>query len=226
MRVFNGNVDIEKKGIYAIENYILARRLMYMQVYLHKTVLSANKLLQHIFRRVRELMDEGIELPEASRSLSFFLKEKPSAKKGISSTVLKHYVNLDDNDVFQSIKYWQQVDDPILSDLCMRFQSRKLFRTTFLDKKPSKKFQESIKTKTQKLLKKRGLPSDEHTAQFYYKFDQSYSEAYKYENEGIWILEDKDKAIEFSKAADTKNIIALTQPVVKPYIVHLKELHI
>ena len=224
MRVHKGNIVIEKKGIYAIENYILARRLMYMQVYLHKTVLSADKLLQNIFRRVRELMAEGIDLPEASRSLSFFLKEKPSAKKGISPAVLKNYVNLDDNDVFQSIKYWQQVDDPILSDLCKRFQSRKLFRTTFLDKKPSKKLQQSLKDKTQKLLKKRGLPHDDHAVQFYYQFDQSFSEAYKYENEGIWILEDKDKAVEFSKAADTKNIIALTQPVVKPYAVHLKEI--
>ncbi|MDZ7714738.1 MAG: HD domain-containing protein [Balneolaceae bacterium] len=224
MRVLKGNIVIEKKGIYAIENYILARRLMYMQVYLHKTVLSADKLLQHIFKRVRELMDSNVDLPEASQSLSFFLRERPSAKKGISSQVLKHYLNLDDNDVYQSIKYWQQVDDPILSDLCKRFQSRKLFRTTFLDKKPTKKLKESLKTKTQQLLKKRGLPYDEHSAQFYYKFDQSYSEAYRYENEGIWILEDKDKAVEFSKAADTKNIIALTQPVVKPYAVHLKEI--
>lgn len=226
MRVHKGNVVIEKKGIYAIENYILARRLMYMQVYLHKTVLSADKLMRNIFRRVRLLIDEGVQLRQYSPSLAYFLTHQPSAKKEISKEVLEHYVQLDDNDVFQSIKYWQQADDAILADLCKRYQSRSLFRATFLGKKPTKKFKEEIKTKTRTLLKKRGLPDDELSASYYFDFDQSYSEAYKYENEGIWILEGKNKAVEFSKAADTKNIIALTQPVVKPYVVHLKELEI
>ena len=73
-------------------------------------------------------------------------------------------------------------------------------------------------------LKDKGLPYDSDTASYYFQFDQSYSEAYKYENESIWILEDGVKAIEFSKAADTKHIIALTKPVVKPYVVHLKKI--
>lgn len=226
MRVHKGNVVIEKKGIYAIENYILARRLMYMQVYLHKTVLSADKLMRNIFRRVRLLIDEGTELQQYSPSLAYFLTHQPSAKRDISKEVLDHYVQMDDNDVFQSIKYWQNSNDPILADLCRRFQSRSLFRTTFLEKKPSKKMKEEVRTKTQDLLKKRGLPHNEQSASYYFDFDRSYSEAYKYENEGIWILEDKNRAVEFSKAADTKNIIALTQPVVKPYLVHLKGLDI
>lgn len=226
MRVHKGNIVIEKKGIYAIENYILARRLMYMQVYLHKTVLSADKLLRNIFSRVRMLINSGHELYHASPALQFFLEEQPSAKKGISAEVLQKYLQLDDNDVFQSIKYWQYSSDPILADLCKRFQSRSLFRTTFLDKKPSKKLQNEVKSKTQKALKKKGLPHNDAAADYFYSFDESYSEAYRYENEGIWILEEKDKAVEFSKAADTKNIIALTEPVVKPYVVHLKEIDI
>lgn len=224
MRVHNGNIVIEKKGIYAIENYILARRLMYMQVYLHKTVLSADKLLRSIFRRVRELINAGHKLYHASPALQFFLEQQPSAKKDISSEVLQKYLQLDDNDVFQSIKYWQYATDPILADLCKRFQSRSLFRTTFLDKNPSKSFAKKVKSKTQKVLKDRGLPHDDQAANYFYSFDKSYSEAYKYENEGIWILEEKEKAVEFSKAADTKNIIALTEPVVKPYVVHLKSI--
>jgi len=140
--------------------------------------------------------------------------------------VLQKYLQLDDNDVFQSIKYWQHSDDPILANLCERFQARSLFRTTFLDKKPSKKFQKTVKGKTQKALKENGLPYDDNSANYYYCFDESYSEAYKYENEGIWILEEKDKAVEFSKAADTQNIIALTEPVVKPYVVHMKSIEI
>ena len=75
-----------------------------------------------------------------------------------------------------------------------------------------------------KYLKKSGFPHDDESIQFYYEANESYSEAYKYENESIWILEDGNNAIEFSKAADTKHIIALTKPVVKPYLVHLKEI--
>ena len=224
MRVHNGQMVIEKKGIYAIENYILARRLMYMQVYLHKTVLSADKLLLHIFDRVRLLIDQDQKLHHPSPILEFFLQSAHSAKKKISAEVLKHYVLLDDNDIFQSIKYWQHSNDPILADLCTRFQSRKLFRTTFLENKSTKKIKQRIKSQTKKILEKRGLPHDDDSASFYYAFDQSYSEAYQYEQEGIWILEAEDKAVEFSKAADTKNIIALTQPVVKPYVVHLKNI--
>jgi HD superfamily phosphohydrolase len=226
MRVHKGNVVIEKKGIYAIENYILARRLMYMQVYLHKTVLSADKLLRNIFFRVRELIAGGESVFHASPALRYFLEKQPSTKKGISEEVLEYYVQLDDNDIFQSIKYWQESDDPILADLCRRFQSRLLFRTTFLRKEPSQKLKGEVLEKTRKRLKKLNLPCDEESAGYYFDFDESYSEAYRYENEGIWILEDKDKAVEFSKAADTRNIIALTQPVVKPYCVHLKEIEL
>lgn len=226
MRVHKGNIVIEKKGIYAIENYILARRLMYMQVYLHKTVLSADKLLHQIFHRVRVLMDEGYQLYHASPALQFFLENRPSAQKGISAEVLQRYLQLDDNDVYQSIKYWQYADDLILSDLCRRFQSRGLFRTTFLDRKPTQALKNKVVNRTRKLLRERGLPHDKSAAGYYYAFDESYSEAYRYENEGIWILEEKDKAVEFSKAADTQNIIALTKPVVKPYVVHLKAIDV
>ncbi|WP_138429371.1 HD domain-containing protein [Fodinibius saliphilus] len=226
MRVHKGNIVIEKKGIYAIENYILARRLMYMQVYLHKTVLSADILIRNIFRRVRALIAKGKKLYHASPALQFFLENQPSAKKGVSKTVLEKYLQLDDNDVFQSIKYWQHSDDPILANLCKRFQARSLFRTTFLNNKPTKKLVKNVKAKTQKSLKEKGLPYDNDSASYYFCFDESYSEAYRYENEGIWILEEKDKAVEFSKAADTQNIIALTQPVVKPYVVHLKSINV
>ena len=86
MRVFNGNVVIEKKGIYAIENYILSRRLMYMQVYLHKTVLSADSLLKNIFKRVEYLLDQGEKIGDSIKHLGYFLSNKPSAKKSISDT--------------------------------------------------------------------------------------------------------------------------------------------
>lgn len=224
MRVFKGNVVIEKKGIYAVENYILSRRLMYMQVYLHKTVVSADALLRKIFRRVRFLIDAGKNVEIPSIPLNYFLSKNPSSKKRITQKMLENYIALDDHDVYICIKRWAASDDLILSDLCHRFLSRKLFRTTFSDRKKRDQIQKEVHGKTQKFLKKKGFPHDDESASYYYEANESYSEAYRYENESIWILEDNNKAVEFSKAADTKHIIALTKPVVKPYLVHLKEI--
>jgi uncharacterized protein len=176
-----------------------------------------------IFRRVRWLIEQGAGIRQPSIALDYFLKNNPSSKKTISKKMIEMYTLLDDHDVYLSIKYWMHSEDPILSDLCRRFLNRSLFRTTFLSRKPGKSLMADLFHMTRELLDKQGLPSDEESASYYCQSDQSYSEAYKYENEGIWILDDQQRAIEFSKAADTKNIIALTKPVVKPYIVHLKE---
>lgn len=224
MRVFKGNVVIEKKGIYAVENYILSRRLMYMQVYLHKTVLSADALLRKIFRRVRFLIDAGENVDIPSLPLNYFLSKNPSSKKRITQKMLENYIALDDHDVYICIKRWAENKDLILSDLSQRFLSRKLFRTTFIEKKRRNELTKDIHKKTQKYLENHGFPSDEESVSYYYDANESYSEAYRYENESIWILEDNNAAVEFSKAADTKHIIALTEPVVKPYLVHLKEI--
>ncbi len=225
MRVHNGSIVIEKKGIYAIENYILARRLMFMQVYLHKTVISADRLLQYIFRRVRFLIDEGNAPKHFSPALQYFLETSENEMGQVSDEVVQKYLALDDNDVFQNIKGWTESDDKILTDLCKRFRARRLFRTTFLDDKSNETFKKSVADKTANWLKKNGLPSDQNSASFYYAFGKNYSEAYRYEEEEIYIL-NQGTATEFSKAADTRNIIALTQPVVKPYVVHLKEVDI
>ena len=225
MRVFKGNIVIEKKGIYAVENYIIARRLMYMQVYQHKTVLSADFLLRSIFERVSDLIADGKEVSFASSSLAYFLTEQPSAKKVISKEMITRYTEMDDHDIYLSIKQWTKSEDKILADLSFRFLNRDLFRTTFVDKKLNKSQRDNVLDQTKKALKKARLPYNDEVLKYYIRFEHSYSEAYKYKNESIWILED-EKAIEFSKAAETKNIIALTEPVVKQYCVHLKTISV
>lgn len=224
MRVFKGNVVIEKKGIYAVENYILSRRLMYMQVYLHKTVLSADTLLRKLFYRAQFLLEAGEPLEIPSESLTYFLKKKPSSRKSISKSVMKNYMALDDHDIIICVKKWAGSKDLILNDLANRFLNRNLFKTHFSTRNERHLLMEELIRKTKLFLDKKGFPSDDHSASYYYESNESFSEAYKYENESIWILDDDNHAIEFSKAADTKHIIALTKPVVKPYLVHLKEI--
>ncbi len=224
MRVFNGNVVIERKGIYAVENYILARRLMYMQVYLHKTVLAADALMGAIFRRVKWLLDAGeASLPMPSYPLSQLLTGSYSARKGVSSELMELYLQLDDHDVFLSLKQWAKASDSVLADLCMRFLNRSLFRTTFLPEDQIGDTYDDLKTRTRQYLSKRGMPEDDETIACYLHSDRSYSEAYQYRQEQVWILEDGN-AVEFSKAVDAQHIMALSKPVVKPYLVHLKEI--
>jgi len=221
MRVHKGTIVIEKKGIYAIENYIISRRLMYMQVYLHKTVLGADALIRSIFRRVSDLMLTNTEIPKGSLQLEYFLREQPSAEKTISKKVIDAYAQLDDYDVYQSIKAWQFSSDPILADLCTRFLNRSLFRTSFFEKKPTKKQVEALKISSINSLNEQGLAIDDSSIDYYFSIEKSTTEAYKYKSDGIWILEN-DVAVEFSKASDTKNIIALTESVEKYFIVHPK----
>src|SRR5690625_3764853 len=176
MRVFNGNVVIEKKGIYAVENYILSRRLMYMQVYLHKTVLSADALLRKIIQRFQMLMAAGENVDVPSVPLAYFLKNRPSAKRMITNEVMQNYISLDDHDLFLSIKTWEKSSDPVLADLAHRFLNRKLFRTVFSGGQARENLREVVHQKTKVYLKKRGLPHDDETICYYYDLDESFSE--------------------------------------------------
>ena len=129
-RAPEGRITISSKGIYAIENMLIARRLMYWQVYLHKTVVAGDQLLLSVFRRARDLMhvtpDEvtcGI-MP----ALRFFLEQHPSKDNIQDERLLKAFLNLDDSDIFVALKIWADGNDPILADLSRRFLDRRLFR--------------------------------------------------------------------------------------------------
>jgi len=132
---------------------------------------------------------------------------------------------LDDYDVYQNIKDWQFSSDPILSNLCTRFLNRDLFRTTFINRPPTQELINSIRSKTMQALQKAQVAVTKKEADYYFKFQTNKTEAYKYRNESIWIL-DENEAIEFSRAADTKSIIALTKPLVRHYVVHLKSISV
>lgn len=224
LRVHQGNIVIERKGIYAIENYIMARRFMYMQVYLHKTVISADLVLRALIRRARELIKAGQQLPFSSRALRYFIEQYPSAKKGISKELMNNYVMLDDNDIIMCIKQWAGYDDAILSDLCKRFINRRFFRAEAMDEGPGPELVTQLKQKTARVLEQKDLPHDEQAVSYYLHFTQTKNEAYKYKNESIYILDGNGLAVEFSKAADARHIEALSMPVVKHYAVHMKEI--
>jgi HD superfamily phosphohydrolase len=127
--VHEGELMIEEKAIYTVEKFLVSRRLMYWQVYLHKTVLAAEKMLVKIIERAQELIAGGIELQSASKNLDFFLKEHQPDGNFIKH--LQKFAQLDDTDVMCTIKNWCGHPDKILSLLCKGLVERKLLKVKF-----------------------------------------------------------------------------------------------
>ena len=126
LTVKDGALVVEEKAIYSIEKFLVSRRLMYWQVYLHKTVVSAEKTLVNVFKRALQLIENGIEVKSASIDLDFFLNHREKAKNIESH--LDKFCRLDDHDVMASIKNWCHHSDAVLSGLSRRITERNLLK--------------------------------------------------------------------------------------------------
>ena len=132
LNVANESLVIDEKGIYSIEKFLIARRLMYWQVYMHKTVLSSESLLVKVLKRARELAIGGVNL-YTTPALRFFLynqiENKDLLRDGdfTPGIIASNFVRLDDTDVLVAAKYWADNSDPVLSDLAGRLMRRDLF---------------------------------------------------------------------------------------------------
>ena len=138
LSVENDELVVEEKGIYSIEKFLIARRLMYWQVYLHKTVLSAEQMLVRTLQRAKTLARAGKPV-EASRSLNYFLHFdlEGEALKQEKNNLLQHFASLDDFDVVAALKAWQHNDDQVLSYLASSLINRRLFKLSFQKEAPS-----------------------------------------------------------------------------------------
>ncbi len=126
LAVYEGNLVVEEKAIYSIEKFLVSRRLMYWQVYLHKTVLAAEKMLLNIIERAKELIARGTELRSCSNTLDFYLLNNISQKP--AGEHLSKFCNLDDYDVLATIKNWMEHPDKVLSTLCRCLVERRLLK--------------------------------------------------------------------------------------------------
>jgi len=124
LTVHEGELMVQEKGIYSIEKFLVARRLMYWQVYLHKTVVSAESMLVQIIRRAREMVGRGEQLFSGSASLDFFLSHTPQNMPDY----LEIFSLMDDNDILSALKNWMKHRDPVLSGLSARLINRKLLK--------------------------------------------------------------------------------------------------
>jgi hypothetical protein len=124
LTVHNGELMVQEKGIYSIEKFLVARRLMYWQVYLHKTVVSAESMLEKIIQRARENIRQGDKMKSGSESLDFFLSHSPREP----SEYLEAFSRMDDNDILSALKRWMKETDPVISNLSTMLINRRLLK--------------------------------------------------------------------------------------------------
>jgi uncharacterized protein len=158
LTVKDGQLLVEEKAIYSIEKFLVSRRLMYWQVYLHKAVLSAEMMLVKIIRRARELITQGVSLDAATPELDFFLKEFQTGQSVKDHLPL--FCRLDDNDILSSIKNWSHHPDKTLSMLCRSLVERRLFKVRFQAKAFEKIWVDDCRKKTATALGLTGTETD------------------------------------------------------------------
>ncbi len=217
--VVDDQLVIEEKGIYSIEKFLIARRLMYWQVYLHKTVIAAELMLVKILERAKELSQEGRNL-FASPCFSYFLKNSISMQDFKNNPQnIERFTKLDDNDIFTSIKVWVNDEDLILSTLCSHLISRNLYQVEITNEPPSI---DRINDLADKVTDEYEI-SDDDTSYFVFT-DTIKNKAYSVGDGSIKILMKDGSIQDIAKASDNSNLEALARTVQKYILCYLKEL--
>ena len=215
--VSNDELVIEEKGIYSVENFIISRRLMYWQVYLHKTVISAENLLVKILQRAKQLANDNEKL-FATPSFEYFLYGTHNKDSFYNNpNTLNNFVSLDDTDIQTSIKVWNNHSDSVLSTLCKMLTNRKLYKIE-LQNTP---FDDIYISEIKASIQSKHNISPEHID--YFVFTQQISNnAYKPDYDRIGILQKNQKVIDFAEASDQLNIDVLAKTVKKHFLCYPK----
>ncbi|WP_316807516.1 HD domain-containing protein [Pedobacter agri] len=210
--VFDDDLVIEEKGIYSIEKFLIARRLMYWQVYLHKTVISGEMILVKLLERAKELAAAGEDL-FASPSLNYFLKNDISETNFFEQhDNLEHFTNLDDQDIYAAVKVWVKHPDKILSKLCQMLTSRNLYKVEMGNEMAPSDRVDFLKNATIDLL---NIKPEE--ARYFVFTDAIQNRAYNAGVGNIKILMKNNDIVDIAKASDLSNLESL-QKTVEKYI--------
>lgn len=213
MNVVNDKLVLEAKGIYSVEKFLVARRLMYWQVYLHKTSVGAEQLLIKILQRAKALAAQGQEL-FCSPALHYFLYNRVSAKDFyVGSEALNTYALLDDSDVLSAIKVWQSSEDRVLSLLSQAFTNRRLFKGTLLEA-PMEEADERLLR--QLYATRLGVSEDD--ASYFFTEHVSTSNTYSEKGDTIDILYNDGSVRDIAEASEILDLEALTRKPKKIYL--------
>ncbi|PKV66330.1 HD domain-containing protein [Pontibacter ramchanderi] len=216
--VANDKLVVEEKAIYSIENFLVSRRLMYWQVYLHKTVISAEHMVLRTVQRARELLQQGVDVP-ASSCLKFFLSSNLTMEDFLNdSSILARFVSLDDHDVWSGIKEWANHPDPVISYLSKSILSRRLFKV-YISSKP---IDEEMMLGISELVQERFQVHPEDVKYLMISGRIS-NNAYQAEGQSIDVLTKTGYVVNAADASDLPNIQALSNKVEKYFVCYPKE---
>ena len=208
--VVDDELVIEEKGIYSIENFLIARRLMYWQVYLHKTVISGEQLLVKILKRAKDLSTKGTEL-FATPALQHFLQQSITEEDFFAKSVhLDQFLRLDDQDIFASVKAWVFHPDKILSTLCSMLTKRSLYKIEINNAVPDAQRVQMLEENTAAAL---NISLED--ASYFVFTDVIENRAYNAGNSNINILLKNNEIIDIAKASDLSNLESLDKTVKK-----------
>ena len=223
LNVRHDQLVVEVKGIYSVEKFLIARRLMYWQVYLHKTVLSAEHMMIKLLQRASELASKGVKVP-ATSPLSMFINKEINAEdfRSMDLTVRKHalhnFAYLDDADILCTIKGWMDHPDPILSNLSRDLIDRKLFKIKL---SPSPCSETKVNSLKEHAVSRYGIKMEE--AGFFVIDGEITNSAYDAEAESIDILYKNGKLKDIKEASDI-NLEGLTKTVRKHFVCYPREI--
>ncbi len=218
INVHNDVLVVEEKGVYSVEKFLVARRLMYWQCYLHKTSVGAELLLSKILKRAKQLTLQGIDL-QASNALTFFLKNSVS-KNNFNTNILNNFALLDDADIYTALKNWQFHDDRVLSYLSSAIVNRKLFQVKLVAKEEM-----YSKLNTYQHLCKEKLQVETDELDYFVFGDKLKNQAYDLAADPIRIYKKNNEIVDVLEASDQYNLRALSEPVYKYFICYPKGIH-
>lgn len=212
LEVWDDRLVVEAKGIYTIESFLIARRQMYWQVYLHKTSVAAEKMLIKILRRARALIAAGAGL-FGSRALLYFLSNRVSAADfAANPEVLQLYMALDDSDIVSAIKEWADYPDTVLSTLCRRFVDRRLFKAVTGEERETFSADELTRSYANHFE----VTADE--AQYFFETDEVASNAYNPDGSNIMILYPDGRLDDVVRASEVFSTDLISRVATKTYL--------
>lgn len=218
LNVHNDQLVVEAKGIYTIEKFLIARRMMYWQVYLHKTAVSSEQLLIKILERSKELTRKGDKIFSFPH-LSYFL-EKDVTKEDFDKDpdALENYTMFDDSDIMSAIKIWANCEDKILSLLCKNLMNRRLPKTEIRELKPSK---QEVCELTEKIAQRLAISIKE--AQYMVSLRPISAYTYHPKSDSITVLYGDGTTKDIIDASDILNLTLLNKHEKKFYFSYIRE---
>ncbi|GAA0893262.1 HD domain-containing protein [Fulvivirga kasyanovii] len=213
LNVVNDQIVVEEKGLYSIENFLNARRLMYWQVYLHKASVSAEKMLVNLIIRAKDLALGGHEVFASDALRTFLTEQKTLEDFQQNDDLIATYGMLDDYDIWGAIKVWQNHSDKILSSLSTQLLNRQLYKIKLTNDPLSK---DELKTLRNKIAENYNIVRAD--ARYFFAYGEVTNKAYIAEGQSINILTKKGKVIDIAEAVDLPNIKAISKIVKKYYL--------